>query len=498
MAGHTDNSVIIDAPMDLVWEMTNDLTSWPQLFSEYAAVEVLERHEHTFVFRLTMHPDELGRVWTWVSERTLDAAARTVRAHRIETGPFEYMKLAWSYTQESDGVRMRWVQDFTMKSGAHTDDVGMTEHLNTTTRKEQARIKGLVEKAALENEAAAAEPDSVGFPDDPHAQRLLLLGGGARVAAIVRALGGLGVADLLAEGPRTVVDLATAVDVDPDALARVLRAAAAVGIFAELPGGRVGLTPLAEGLRSHGPQSIASYVQYSGARFVHRPYEQLQESIRTGKPATTQALGSGLWDYLAANPSDAELFDTNMAGMSARLSRVFADRIAAERFPTIADIGGGTGDFLVTLLLRNPGARGVLVERPHVLAAAAPYIAAAGMSDRIECVAADFMTDELPRGCDAYVLRTVLHNWSDPDAATVLRRVRESIGNGRLFVCEQVLSEAPGWDHAKFLDVDMLVLFGGRERTLREWNRLLNSAGFELVQHPGKPGWAVLECAATA
>jgi aromatase len=148
MAGHTDNAIVIDAPMELVWEMTNDLESWPQLFSEYAAVEILERRGATIQFRLTMHPDAQDRVWSWISERTPNPATRTVKAHRTETGPFEYMNLAWSYREVPGGIEMRWIQDFTMKATAHTDDADMTEYLNTNTKIQQARIKGLVEEAA--------------------------------------------------------------------------------------------------------------------------------------------------------------------------------------------------------------------------------------------------------------------------------------------------------------------------------------------------------------
>lgn len=149
MAGHTDNSIVIDAPMELVWQMTNDVASWPQLFSEYAAAEILEQRGDMVVFRLTMHPDEEGRVWSWVSQRTADPATRTVRAHRVETGPFEFMHISWSYTQEANGVRMRWVQDFHMKPEAPVDDDRMTEHLNRNTAIQMERIKGLVEQAAI-------------------------------------------------------------------------------------------------------------------------------------------------------------------------------------------------------------------------------------------------------------------------------------------------------------------------------------------------------------
>ncbi|MCQ4083782.1 SRPBCC family protein [Streptomyces sp. RB6PN25] len=149
MAGHTDNSIIIDAPLDLVWERTNDVASWPELFSEYASAEILSTDEDgTVEFRLTMHPDEDGKVWSWVSRRTPDPATRTVRAHRVETGPFDYMNIYWEYTQLQDGVRMRWVQDFHMKPQAPVDDAGMTAHLNRNTAIQMDLIKKKVEAAA--------------------------------------------------------------------------------------------------------------------------------------------------------------------------------------------------------------------------------------------------------------------------------------------------------------------------------------------------------------
>lgn len=148
MAGHTDNAIVIKAPMEVVWEMTNDVESWPKLFSEYSAAEILDRDGNTVTFRLTMHPDSDGTVWSWVSTRTVDPQMREVRARRIETGPFEYMNIHWRYTEVPDGVEMRWVQDFHMKPQAPADDEGMTAYLNRNTVIQMNRIKGLVEAAA--------------------------------------------------------------------------------------------------------------------------------------------------------------------------------------------------------------------------------------------------------------------------------------------------------------------------------------------------------------
>jgi aromatase len=154
--GHTDNSVFIDADIDHVWRMTNDLPSWPDLFTEYAEVEILAESGSTFRFRLKMHPDESGRVWSWVSERTLDEAAHEVVARRLEPGPFEFMDIRWSYTPERTGTRMRWVQDFRMRPEAPIDTEGMTRRIDANSKVQMAIIRDKVEAAAADR---AAEPE---------------------------------------------------------------------------------------------------------------------------------------------------------------------------------------------------------------------------------------------------------------------------------------------------------------------------------------------------
>ncbi|MEV8592407.1 SRPBCC family protein [Streptomyces sp. NPDC052012] len=155
MAGHTENSITIDAPFDLVWEMTNDLENWPNLFSEYASVEVLAREGDTTRFRLTMHPDENGTVWSWVSERTPDRAGRTVRARRVETGPFAHMDILWEYAELPGGTQMKWTQDFAMKPDAPVDDDWMTDNINRNSRVQLALIRDRIEQAARERESAS-------------------------------------------------------------------------------------------------------------------------------------------------------------------------------------------------------------------------------------------------------------------------------------------------------------------------------------------------------
>ncbi|MEF9902234.1 SRPBCC family protein [Streptomyces sp. P9-A2] len=156
MAGHTENSITVDAPFDLVWEMTNDLENWPDLFSEYASVEVLSREGDTTTFRLTMHPDDNGKVWSWVSERTPDRARRTVRARRVETGPFAHMDILWEYEKLPGGVRMNWTQDFAMKPDAPVDDAWMTDNINRNSRTQLALIRDRIEQAAGERRSTAS------------------------------------------------------------------------------------------------------------------------------------------------------------------------------------------------------------------------------------------------------------------------------------------------------------------------------------------------------
>jgi aromatase len=150
MAAHTDNEVMINAPLDVVWERMMDVEGWPDLFSEYAKAEVTERDGDTIKFRLTTHPDPEydGQVWSWISERTADPASHSSKSRRIETGPFEYMNIEWYFEDADGGTRMRWVQDFSMKPGAPANDEQAEEYMNKNTKTQMGVIKERLEAAA--------------------------------------------------------------------------------------------------------------------------------------------------------------------------------------------------------------------------------------------------------------------------------------------------------------------------------------------------------------
>ena len=148
MTAKTDNRITIDAPLDLVWDMTNDVESWPTLFAEYAEATVLDKTDERVRFRLTTRPDANGNAWSWVSDRYPDRSTRTVRAVRVEPGPFEYMNLHWEYREVDGGTEMRWQQDFQMKPDAHLDDGQMADHLNQATAVNMRHIKEVIESSA--------------------------------------------------------------------------------------------------------------------------------------------------------------------------------------------------------------------------------------------------------------------------------------------------------------------------------------------------------------
>lgn len=155
VCARTENSVVIGAPFALVWDITNDVAGWPGLFSEYASAEILHRDGDTVRFRLTLHPEEDGKVWSWVSERTTDRATGTVTARRVETGPFAFMNIVWHYRETGAGVEMRWTQEFHMKAGAPLDDAGMADRINRNSAVQLALIKERVEAAARSGSDAA-------------------------------------------------------------------------------------------------------------------------------------------------------------------------------------------------------------------------------------------------------------------------------------------------------------------------------------------------------
>ncbi|GLY75497.1 methyltransferase [Actinoallomurus iriomotensis] len=315
----------------------------------------------------------------------------------------------------------------------------------------------------------------------PQDQVLMMLTG-KWVSQILHVLARLGVADLLADGPRTPADLAAATDTDERSLYRFLRAAASLGVFAERPDGGFELTPTAEYLRSDVPGTMRYMAMFWGEAASWGCYRHVMDTVRTGEPIADKELGGRSWfEYLEQNPGTAETFHRAMTSVNWRAAEI-ADRFDFGAFGRIADIGGGQGRLLASILRKNPGVQGILFDLPTAIDGAQPVLKEEGVADRVECVRGDFF-GPVPEA-DAYLLRAILHDWDDEKSVLILRRIREAIGtnaDARVLIIEAVLPPLNEWHYSKLMDVDMMVCLGGGERTRDEWGRLLATAGFELA-----------------
>lgn len=302
------------------------------------------------------------------------------------------------------------------------------------------------------------------------------LGIGHRVARCLQVIAELGVADHLGEQPESSETLAAAVGADPPALARVLRALASHGVFEEI-GAQFRHSPASRLLRSDHPQSQRSFVRLRGAPIFWGAYGQLEHSIRTGEPAATRIAPGGVFEYFATHPEEGRLFDEAMTEKSREQIASVLAAYDFSRFESIADIGGGRGHLLQAVLAANPDAKGVLFDLPEVIG---PNGSLA--SERLTLRTGSFFTDPLPT-CDGYLLMNVIHDWGDAEALAILSAVqRAAPAHARVLLLEMLMPDSPGAHPAKLLDIEMLVMTGGRERTLAEYERLLDAAGMRLVR----------------
>ncbi|MFA1548300.1 methyltransferase [Actinomadura chokoriensis] len=327
----------------------------------------------------------------------------------------------------------------------------------------------------------------------PARHRLMMLTMGRVIAPVVWALTELGVPDRLAGGPLPVGELARATGTHEPTLLRLLRAAASFGVFAEEPDGGFRLTPMAEFLRADAEQSVRDLVLMNGTELFWRPYEAVLHTARTGEPAFDHVFGESLFEYLEDRPELAGIFHRAMTAASRRGSAAVAAVIDLPPGSRVADVGGGQGYLLAEVLRRHPGCRGLLFDRPAAVEDALGFLAERDLAGRTECVAGDFFT-EVPAGCDAYLLKHVLHDWGDDDVVRILRNVRRAAGDdGRVHVIEMVTGEINTLDVVRLLDIDMLVSAGGRERSAGEYRRLAAAAGLRLTGRRAAAGTTVLE-----
>jgi O-methyltransferase domain/Dimerisation domain len=310
----------------------------------------------------------------------------------------------------------------------------------------------------------------------PARELLELLVGPFRAYAIYAAAK-LGIADRLADGPRTSVELAEEVGADPDSLGRLLRLLAGLGIVTG-DGDRLGLTSRGE-LLSRRPGSMRDLAICYGEQF-YPPLAQLPHSVRTGEPGFPRVFGKPWINHYAEHPEAARLFDGAMAAGSAffaELPRVFD----FTRARTVVDIGGGNGALLAAVLAAHPDLTGIVLEVPHVVQATGDWLRRHGLADRCQVISGDFFAS-VPPGGDVYLLSRILHDWEDERCMALLNNCRRAMDPAsELLIIERVI---PARGHPPSLalewDIHMLANTGGRERTEAEYHTLLDRSGLQL------------------
>jgi hypothetical protein len=313
------------------------------------------------------------------------------------------------------------------------------------------------------------------------AQLILRLSAGYIASAAMHVVIDLGIADRLASGPRPVADLATETGVSADALSRVMHALASVGVFREATPGLFALTPAAA-LLCHVPGSLLGPARWMTEPLHLKVFAELSSVVRTGEPATERVLQQPLFDALADDPRLSQTFNDAMTGMTVAVDEAIVRSCSFIDAAVVVDVGGGEGALLAAILVEWPHLRGILFDRSHVVGGADALLATEGIRDRSSRVSGNFF-QHVPAGGDVYLLKNIVHDWPDERVVDILRNVRAALdGNprGRLLVIEDVIDAVQGPSVGKFMDLSMMVLVGGRERTKTQFAALLARGGFAL------------------
>ena len=339
-----------------------------------------------------------------------------------------------------------------------------------------------MEHPSIDGEAVRAEGARDGAAPAPE-QTLLQMAVGKWACQALKVAAALGVADLLAGGAKSVHELARRTGAHEDALYRLLRALASLGVFKETPQRRFENNALSQPLRSDVAGSVGAMIRWIGEESAWRAWNEFEYSVRTGKPAFERVFGEQVFEYFAHHPGPAAIFNAAMNSFSAGTGAAVARAYDFSPFRRVVDVGGGHGALLAAIAERFPDLRGVLFDRPEVIASARQALASSGHAKRIELCAGDFL-DEVPEGGDAYIMKHIIHDWDDERCIRILTLCRKAMAaGGTVLVVEQVIQDGPESAFAKLLDLEMLAMTpGGRERSAAEFSRLFERAGLRLTR----------------
>jgi hypothetical protein len=315
----------------------------------------------------------------------------------------------------------------------------------------------------------------------PHAQ-LIQMATAYWVSRMVYAAARIGLADHLADGPKSAAELAAPTGTHASALHRLMRALASLGLLSEVANDRFVLAPLGEALRSGAPGSARATTLALAGDWWWRGWSQFVYCLETGKTAMEKEFGTTVFEYLAQNPEEASYFNEAMIGFHGDEPVAVASAYDFSGCETIVDVGGGSGNLLAAVLERHPQTRGILVDLQHVTRQARALIESRGLAERLTIEVVNFF-ERVPAGGDAYLLSHVIHDWNEDECLTILRNCRKTMKPGsRLLIVEMVLPLGNTPHPGKLLDLAMLVMPGGQERTEDEYRVLLNKAGLCLTR----------------
>jgi len=329
---------------------------------------------------------------------------------------------------------------------------------------------------------------------------LMPLINGFMAARVVHVAAELGIADLLAAGAKSTETLAGEAGANVPALHRLLRALAGLGVIDELEPGRFALNEMGEQLRGGVPDSVRNLALMFGSERVWRSWGELRHSILTGTPAFRHVFGVEAFEFLARDPKQAAVFNEAMAEITRQVAKDLVTAYDFASFSKIVDVGGGNGTLIATILDSAPKLRGILFDSSSGSAEASEQLRTRGVLERCEVIAGDFF-HSVPKGGDAYILKNIIHDWDDERSATILKNCRNAISaGGKLLLVERVMpariDASAGHQRWTMLDMHMLVMLGGRERTEEEFRSLLATVNFELKRTlllQGATGYSVIE-----
>jgi len=314
-------------------------------------------------------------------------------------------------------------------------------------------------------------------------QQILQLSTAYMASACLYVAAKLRIADRLADGPKPVSELAgRARGTHEESLYRVLRALASVGVFTEKAPRTFANTPTSELLRERVPGSMRDTVLFIADPTHFRVYAELEHSVKTGGTALKHLTGLETFEFLKKNPAEEAAFNAAMSNLSAQHAHAVLEAYDFNGLGTIADIGGGHGALMTAILKKHYGLRGIVFDAPHVVAGTAPHLESMGLGERCQALGGNFF-EKVP-AADSYVLKSVIHDWDDAKAIAVLKNCATSMraNAGKVLLLEMVLSPGNEPHFGKWVDLEMLVMAGGHERTEAQFAELLSKAGLRLTR----------------